>query len=111
MSSRGGGNDEWWWVENVGQPDEAPVKEQRKVARGKLYQVLKHYGYPDKKGFGKQWVKCPFHDDRHASAAVDWDTNYFTCFACEAKGTAIDLVMQKEGCNLDDAVRRIELFG
>ena len=78
--------------------------------RKKLFQVLKHYGYSEPKGVGKQWIKCPFHHDTHASAGVDWDTNYFTCFACEMKGTAIDLVMKKEGVGVDDATRRIELY-
>lgn len=80
------------------------------MARKKLYEVLKHYGYSEPKGVGKQWIKCPFHDDRHASAAVDWNTNYFTCFACEVKGTALDLVRLREGLSLDEAVKRVELL-
>jgi len=109
LSRPNGGNGEWW-VEKSGFPDEAPKKEKQKAARAKLYEVLSHYGYKVKKGVGKQWIQCPFHGDAHASAAVDWSTNFFTCFACDMKGTAIDLVMQKEGCGLDDAVRRIELY-
>lgn len=78
------------------------------MARRKLYEVLVHYGYSEPKGIGRQWVKCPFHADRHASAAVDWGSNYFTCFACEVKGTALDIVMEREGVGLDEATRRIE---
>lgn len=74
------------------------------MARERLYDVMVHYGYEKPKGFGKQWIRCPFHDDRHASAAVDWVSNYFTCFACDMKGTALDLVMEKEGVDLDGAV-------
>lgn len=109
MSSRGGGSEEWW-IEGRGYEKEVDGRTRRKMARKKLYQVLKLYGYPEKKGLGKQWIKCPFHDDRNPSAAVDWTTNYFTCFGCDMKGTAVDLVMAKEGCGLDDAVRRVELL-
>ncbi len=111
MSSRRGVSDESeWWVDARGYEKELDAKDRRKMARKKLYEVLKHYGYPEKKGFGKQWIKCPFHDDRRASAAVDWNSNYFTCFACEMKGTAVDLVSQREGLSLDDATRRVELL-
>lgn len=105
LSRRGGSGDEWY-VEHLGeQPLEGPSrKESRMEARGKLYEVMVHYGYEKPKGIGRQWVRCPFHDDRHASGGVDWSTNFFTCFACEVKGTAIDIVMQQEGVDLDGAV-------
>lgn len=107
MSNRRGGSGEEWYVEHLGgSPDETvtDVRERFKMARRKLYEVLVSYGYSQPKGFGKQWVRCPFHSDTHASAAVDWNTNYFTCFACEVHGTAIDIVMQQEGVDLDGAV-------
>lgn len=107
MSNPSGGSGEWY-VERVGFPQTSDAKETRRAMRGKLYEVLKHYGYDRPKGLGKQWICCPFHDDRHASAGVDWTTNYFTCFACEAKGTALDLVMMKEGVDLDGAVSFID---
>ncbi len=108
MSSRSGDGSEWW-VERSGFPEpSADQKGKLKMARKKLYQVLKHYGYSAPKGVGKQWIQCPFHGDRHASAGVDWSTNYFTCFACEAKGTALDLVMYKEGVDLNGAAKFVE---
>lgn len=103
MSNRSDESD--WFVEKVGYPEpKASAKETHKAMREKLYEVLVHYGYTKPKGIGKQWVQCCFHDDRHASAGVDWSTNYFTCFACEVKGTAIDIVMQQEEVDLDGAV-------
>lgn len=35
---------------------------------------------------------CPFHDDHHPS--LSFKDNRFTCFACGARGSVIDLVMQ-----------------
>lgn len=107
MSSRRGGSGEEWYVEHLGEPEASPQRISAREMRGKLYEVLVSYGYSQPKGFGKQWVRCPFHSDTHASAAVDWNTNYFTCFACEVHGTAIDIVMQQEGVDLDGAVRFI----
>lgn len=107
MSARRSGRDDEWYIEHLGEPPEKMVtsgRERHKMAREKLYEVMVHYGYDANKAIGKQWIRCPFHDDRHASAAVDWSTNYFTCFACDMKGTALDIVMKKEGVNLDGAV-------
>ena len=35
---------------------------------------------------------CPFHSDHHPS--LSFKDNRFTCFACGARGSVIDLVMQ-----------------
>ena len=37
---------------------------------------------------GEGWAacRCPFHDDTHASAAVNLKTGAFRCFACDEKG-------------------------
>lgn len=112
MSNQNGDGGEKWYDERIGFPEKTDtgIRERHKLARGKLYEVLHHYGYTQPKGVGKQWVQCPFHGDAHASAGVDWGTNFFTCFACEMKGTAIDLVMKKEGVDLDGATRFIELL-
>lgn len=109
MSNRKGASE--WWVEGRGYEEEQDEKARLKMARHKMYEVLHHYGYEKKKGFGtRQWLRCPFHDDTHASAVVNWVSGFFTCFACDMRGNAVDLVMQKEGLSLDDAVRRVELL-
>ena len=47
---------------------------------------------------------CPFHDDHHPSLAFSTRRNTFRCFACDAHGGTIDLVMRslskdfKEAC-------------
>ena len=73
--------------------------------------VLEHYGahfVPNRRGWAS--MKCPFHDDRTASAAVNTneDVQAFTCFACQAKGDAYGLVMWKEGCDFQTARRTVE---
>lgn len=53
-------------------------------------------------------VKCPYHDDRQASASVNLEKGAFRCHGCGVKGTAVALVMNQEGLNFQDAVRRTE---
>jgi DNA primase len=36
-------------------------------------------------------IKCPFHDDKHASASINRATSYFRCHACAARGDVIDV--------------------
>jgi hypothetical protein len=41
---------------------------------------------------GKKW-HCPFHEETIPSLSVWKDGTAYTCFGCDAKGSAIDLVM------------------
>lgn len=56
------------------------------------------------------WVKmkCCFHDDSHASAAVNIQENQFKCFACGVGGDTYDLIMEQEGMNFVKAVKFAE---
>lgn len=47
---------------------------------------------------------CPFHNDKHPSMKVD--QRYF-CFACRAKGDAIDFVANYYGLSLKEAAEKI----
>ena len=38
---------------------------------------------------------CPFHDDHHASMSYNVRKNTYRCFACDAHGGTIDLVMNR----------------
>jgi DNA primase len=53
-------------------------------------------------------MKCPFHGDKHASSAVNYEENRFKCFGCEAQGDVYDLIMQKEGGNYIEAIKFAE---
>lgn len=49
-------------------------------------------------GDGREWVQstCPFHDDRHASFAVNSETGVFKCQACGVGGDFVKLVKHVE---------------
>lgn len=46
---------------------------------------------------------CPFHDDHHASLTYNMRHNTFRCFACDAHGGTIDLVMNALHKDFKDA--------
>ena len=48
---------------------------------------------------------CPFHDDHHASLTFNIRTNTYRCFACNAHGGTIDLVMNHLHKPFPDACR------
>ena len=48
-------------------------------------------------GSGWRKMKCCFHIDSHASAAVNYDKNAFVCHGCGVKGDTYSLIMYKEG--------------
>lgn len=67
--------------------------------------ILEYYGarkLPMRHGWAS--MKCPFHDDSHASASVSQDENAFCCFACQMKGDAYAIIMKKEGANFHEAI-------
>jgi len=70
---------------------------------------LKHVGATlPSIGHGWRKMKCPFHDDKHASAAINYDENRFKCFGCGASGDVYDLIMFKEGGSYLEAIKFAE---
>ena len=55
--------------------------------------ILEHYGatVPTRNGWAK--MKCPFHNDSHASAAVNLQQNIFKCHGCQYKGSGYNIIM------------------
>jgi hypothetical protein len=55
-------------------------------------------------------VRCPFHDDRHASLSIDLEQGWWICFACGARGGIQSLAtrMNKELNDADLALRVYE---
>jgi hypothetical protein len=71
--------------------------------------VLRHYGgEPPKEGFGWQRMRCPFHDDSHASAAIHYERNAFYCQVCAWGGGALTVIMRWEGKDLAGAIEVAE---
>lgn len=66
--------------------------------------ILEYYGgtVPTRSGWAK--MKCPFHDDSHASSAVNLKENIFKCHACQYKGNGFNIIMQKEGVGFREAI-------
>lgn len=65
--------------------------------------VLEHYGLEVRDGMGWIKVRCPFHGDSHASAAVNPELNVFKCFACQIGGDTYGIIMQHEGKSFSEA--------
>lgn len=72
--------------------------------------VLEHYGADLTRVSLVGWrpVKCPFHDDRNASASVNLNLGGFRCHACGIHGDAIKLIQEREGLGFKDAVSKLE---
>jgi DNA primase len=53
-------------------------------------------------------MKCPFHEDSHASAAINYDGAAFICHGCGVKGDVYKLIQHKEGGNYRAAIKFAE---
>ena len=49
---------------------------------------------------------CPFHQEKSPSFYVFEDQGNYHCFGCGAHGTAIDFIMNIEGLDFGEALRR-----
>src|SRR5437899_1500521 len=56
----------------------------------------------------KPLVLCPAHGERRPSCSVNTEKGVFFCFACDAKGTALNLIMLIEGIDRGAAVAKAE---
>jgi DNA primase len=81
--------------------DEIPIDE-----------VLADYGYDVEFGWTSSGryisVACPYHDDSNASASIDTEANRLHCFACDQSWDVIDVVMQEEGVEFNEAIQMLE---
>ena len=63
-----------------------------------------------KGGSGWQMVKCPFHDDTHASMSVNREHGGYKCHACGACGDRIGFYMQWHSVSFLDACKALRLI-
>lgn len=71
--------------------------------------ILKHYGaskVPEGRGWRK--MRCPFHDDTHASAGVNHEAESFNCFTCDIAGNFFVIIMKIERVEFSEAKSRAE---
>ena len=59
-------------------------------------------------GHGWRKMRCPFHGDKHASAALNFEDKRFKCFGCEVQGDVYDLIIYKQGGNYSEAIKFAE---
>ena len=59
-------------------------------------------------GHGWRKMKCPYHSDKHASAAINYDENRFKCFGCEVQGDVYDLIKHRQGGSYSEALKFAE---
>jgi hypothetical protein len=61
---------------------------------------------------GKEYVgRCPFHDDRHPSLAVNEEKQKFHCFSCDKGGDVIDFVREMENTDTKGAMALLRNCG
>ena len=76
------------------------------IAEVKPEQLLSYYGIEGAKGR----YLCPFHSDKHPSMTIKGDL--IRCWSCMGKSmNVIDFVMQYEGVNFLDAIKRLADIG
>lgn len=98
-----------WWVESTGYETELAWQTRARDARHRLPEVLAYFGADydsDHTHSGWLSIKCPFHDDTHASASVS--KTFFRCHACGTYGDAIGLVTKNMHKSYHEAIDWIE---
>lgn len=66
--------------------------------------ILNRYGY---KITNKDFISCPFHNEKTASCRIYPETNTFYCFGCGAGGNVIDFVAKISDKTFYEAMRLI----
>lgn len=62
---------------------------------------------PLKKKGANFWGNCPFHGEKTASFSVNPSKGFYKCFGCGKGGTAFNFVMELEGLNFPEAIKRV----
>ena len=62
---------------------------------------------PLKKKGANFWGNCPFHGEKTASFSVSPVKGFYKCFGCGKGGSAYNFVMEMEGLNFPEAIKRV----
>ena len=60
-------------------------------------------------GKGDYWACCPFHGEKSPSFHVDDRKGRYHCFGCKASGDIFTFLVEKEGMNFPEAVKRLAM--
>lgn len=74
--------------------------------RADLVRIIEQH-VPLKKKGANWWGNCPFHGEKTASFSVSPAKGFYKCFGCGKGGTAFNFVMETEGLNFPEAVKRV----
>lgn len=74
--------------------------------RADLVRIIEPYAPLKKKG--ANWMGCcPFHQEKTPSFSVNPAKGFYKCFGCGKGGSAFNFVMEMEGLNFPEAIKRI----
>ncbi len=62
---------------------------------------------PLKKKGTNFWGNCPFHGEKTPSFSVSPAKGFYKCFGCSKSGTAFNFLMEMEGLNFPEAIKRV----
>lgn len=75
--------------------------------RADLVRIIQPYAH-DLKKKGASWMACcPFHQEKTPSFSVNPAKGFYKCFGCGKGGTAFNFLMEMEGLNFPEAVKRV----
>lgn len=75
--------------------------------RADLVRIIQPYAQ-DLKKKGQNWMACcPFHQEKTPSFSVNPGKGFYKCFGCGKGGTAFNFLMEMEGLNFPEAVKRV----
>jgi DNA primase len=75
--------------------------------RADLVRIIQPYAQ-DLKKKGQNWMACcPFHQEKTPSFSVNPAKGFYKCFGCGKGGTAFNFLMEMEGLNFPEAVKRV----
>ncbi len=75
--------------------------------RADLIRIIQPYAQ-DLKKKGANWMACcPFHQEKTPSFSVNPAKGFYKCFGCGKGGTAFNFVMEMEGLNFTEAIKRV----
>ncbi|HXG83309.1 MAG TPA: DNA primase [Pyrinomonadaceae bacterium] len=74
--------------------------------RADLLRIIEPYAPLKKKG--ANWMGCcPFHQEKTPSFSVNPAKGFYKCFGCGKGGSAFNFVMEIEGLNFPEAIKRV----
>lgn len=75
--------------------------------RADLVRIIQPYAQ-DLKKKGANWMACcPFHQEKTPSFSVNPSKGFYKCFGCGKGGTAFNFLMEMEGLNFPEAIKRV----